>query len=51
MLTIRKNGVIIDQAIDNGDYIANYEDEKDKPKTLFVLTEADREQRQQLSKD
>lgn len=42
MLTIRKNGVIISQAKDNPNYKPTYETEKDKPKTLYVNSNQDK---------
>jgi hypothetical protein len=40
MLTIRKNGKIIDQAKDNRtNFTPTFESEKDKPNTLFVNNE------------
>lgn len=42
MLTIRKNKAIIIQAEDQQNYIPSYETEKNKPDTLYVLSEKDR---------
>jgi len=39
MMTFRKNGVIVDQAKSDPNYIPTFETERDKPDSLFVDNE------------
>lgn len=42
MLTIKKDGKIIEQAKDNPNYMPTYETEKDKPNTLYAHQQQER---------